>query len=66
MGLIWVHMDRIYFRAIGHTGGDPGVDTTLLLYPDDGFATILFMNGSPRNFFLFREVVGRLRHEGQR
>jgi CubicO group peptidase (beta-lactamase class C family) len=66
MGLIWVHMDWIYFNAIGHTGGDPGVATALFLYPDEDFATILFINGEPNSFFADRAVLGRLRHEGQR
>ena len=30
MGLIWVHMDWMFFKAIGHTGGDPGVALSLI------------------------------------
>jgi CubicO group peptidase (beta-lactamase class C family) len=60
MGLIWVHMTWVLFGAVGHTGGDPGVSTVLLLYPDEEIATILLMNGSPNSFFLQREVMGRL------
>jgi len=56
----------MFFKAIGHTGGDPGVATTLLLYPDDDFATILFMNGAPISYFAMRQAVGRLHKEGQR
>jgi CubicO group peptidase (beta-lactamase class C family) len=66
MGLVWVHMDWLFFKAIGHTGGDPGVSTCLLLYPDEGFGTIVFMNGAPQSYYLFRDVIGRLRDEGRR
>ena len=64
MGLIWTHMDWILFNAIGHTGGDPGVATNMLLYPDDGFATIVFITGEPRSFMPMRSVTGRLRDVG--
>lgn len=65
MGLLWVHMDWIYLEAVGHTGGDPGVSTFLLLYPDEGFATILFMNEMPRNFIVQHQVCQRLHDEGR-
>lgn len=64
MSLIWTHMDWALFNAIGHTGGDPGVATMLLLYPEEDFATILFLNGDPKNYALMRSVAGRLHAEG--
>ena len=63
MGLIWVHMNWIFFKAIGHTGGDPGVATNLLLYPEEGFGTVFLTNGNPKSYVLVREVLGRLRRE---
>jgi CubicO group peptidase (beta-lactamase class C family) len=68
MGLIWVHMDWLFFSAIGHTGFDPGVDTTMFLYPDEGFATITFLNAHPsgsKGPYLSWEILRRLYEEGQ-
>jgi CubicO group peptidase (beta-lactamase class C family) len=67
MGLIWVHMTRYYFGATGHTGGDPGISTSLLLYPRQGFAVILFANGEGTwiGYEAEREIVRRLWREGR-
>ena len=69
MGLVWVHMDWLLFNATGHTGGDPGVNTYLMLYPEDGYATILFMNGVPttdRGVYLNREMLGRMNKQAEK
>jgi CubicO group peptidase (beta-lactamase class C family) len=62
IGLIWWHEEG---NAIGHDGGDDGVTTALTLYPDDGYAIILFMNGEPKDYSQFYEVMDRLKEEGQ-
>lgn len=66
MGLLWVHMDWVFFESIGHTGADPGVNAFLLLSPQEGYATILAMNGNPENYLLMRATLERLWQEGQR
>jgi CubicO group peptidase (beta-lactamase class C family) len=65
MGLIWVHMDWMLFKAVGHTGGDPGVDTTLLLFPEDDYGIVLFMNDYASNLIQYRQVMSRLRDIGR-
>lgn len=65
MGLIWVHMDWMLFKAVGHTGGDPGVDTTLLLFPEDDYGIVLFMNDNASNLIQYRQVMSRLRDMGR-
>lgn len=60
--LVWVHMDGIFFNAVGHTG----VSTYLLLSPENSYAIILFMNGNPGNYFIQRGVLERMWQEGQR
>jgi CubicO group peptidase (beta-lactamase class C family) len=62
MGLIWGHMSG---NAIGHTGRDLGVSTALILYPDDGYAIVVLMNGEPRIQSLFDELLERLNVEMQ-
>jgi CubicO group peptidase (beta-lactamase class C family) len=63
IGLIWRHWDG---GVIGHMGGDDGVATDLTLYPVENLATILFVNGNPKNYdTLFYEVIERLHIEGQ-
>ncbi len=71
MGLLWVHMDWIFLNAIGHTGSDPGASAFMLLYPDEGFASLLVMNANPfmeRNPFALiaqRSILERLHREGR-
>ncbi|MBN1439852.1 MAG: beta-lactamase family protein [Anaerolineales bacterium] len=70
MGLIWMRMDWIFFEAVGHNGSDKGVSTYLLLYPEDGFATVFFMNSDFRGsdigyYVLLRDVAERLYNKGQ-
>ena len=64
IGLIWWHGKD---NSIGHDGSDDGVQTDLTLYPEEGFGTVIFMNGNPKNYDrVFMDVLERLHIEGGR
>lgn len=70
LGLVWTHMNWVFFNAVGHNGGDPGISTYLLLYLEKRFAIALFTNSDfqptdPLYLFAFRSVLERLHAEGQ-
>lgn len=70
VGLIWMRMNWMFFEGVGHNGSDPGVSTYMLLYPDEGFATIYFMNSgfqtsNPGYYMRYRDVAERLYIKGQ-
>jgi CubicO group peptidase (beta-lactamase class C family) len=61
-GLIWYWAQRHGVRYIGHSGGDPGVGTSLL-FREDGVGAMVFTNGDWRgsalmdiNWRLFDEI----------
>lgn len=64
MGLVWVHLDGLLLNAIGHTGGDYGVTAYIMLYPDEGYATLLMQNGNSSSLFIERSILKRLKKEG--
>lgn len=63
-GLIWGNFDPYIIKAIGHTGGDPGVSTFMLLFPEEQLAGIILMNGEPSNWDYVEEVMRKLRNKG--
>ena len=64
MGLVWVNFDSLLFNAKGHTGGDFGASAYLMLYPDEGYATIYMANGNSDSTFITRSILKRLKAEG--
>ncbi len=64
MGLVWVHFDSLLLNAKGHTGGDYGASAYLMLYPEEGYATIYMANGNSSSMFITRTILKRLKTEG--
>lgn len=44
----------------GHTGGMPGVATTMVLYPDEGISVVVLANGNARPDFLAQDIVATM------
>ena len=57
-GLGWILVDNDGLRSVYHSGGMPGVQTVLVLYPAEDVAVVVLMN--------FVGDVGRVSHEIER